>query len=232
MIVHKFSKRVKRFIALVGAASAFVTLPVLAQTSKPAPSTTNQAPGPGMEVPSQVETQPAAPSSSPATDSPATDTPSASGNVVDVAASNSSFKTLTAALKAAGLDKALASGGPFTVFAPTDAAFAALPKGTLDKLLKPENRDKLVKILSYHVVAGENKSSSLTSGDTKTLEGDTVKVSVSSGGVTVNDAKVIQPDIIASNGVIHVIDKVIIPSDLMQQRPSSAPQRPGSGSSK
>lgn len=225
VIVHKFSKSVKRFIALVGAASAFVTLPVLAQTTKPAPSTTNESPS--MEAPSQIETQPTTPSGSPATDSAAT-----SGNVVDVAASNSSFKTLTAALKAAGLDKALASGGPYTVFAPTDKAFAALPKGTLEKLLKPENRAALVKILTYHVVEGDNPSSTLKSGDTKTLEGDTVSVSVSSGGVTVNDAKVIQPDIKATNGVIHVIDKVIVPNDLMQQPSGSTPQQPSGGSSK
>ena len=226
VIVHKFSKRVNRFIALVGAASTLVTLPVLAQTSKPAPSTTNESPS--MTAPSQVETQPTTPSSAPATGSPS----STSGTVVDVAASNSSFKTLTAALKAAGLDKALASGGPYTVFAPTDKAFAALPKGTLEKLLKPENRAALVKILTYHVVEGENTSSSLKSGDTKTLEGDTVSVNVSSGGVTVNDAKVIQPDIKATNGVIHVIDKVIVPNDLMQQPSGNTPRQPSGDSSK
>lgn len=224
MIVHKFSKPVKRFVALVGATSALVALPVLAQ-NKPAPSTDSQPPSIGS--PSQDDTQPTTPSNSPATDSTST-----SGNVVDVAASNSSFKTLTAALKAAGLDKALASGGPYTVFAPTDKAFAALPKGALEKLLKPENREALVKILTYHVVAGDNPSSSLKSGDTKTLEGDTVKVGVSPTGVTVNDAKVIQPDIKASNGVIHVIDKVIIPNDLTQRRSGSTPQRPSAGSSK
>lgn len=224
VIVHKFSKPVKRFVALVGATSALVALPVLAQ-NKPAPSMDSQPPS--MEAPSQVDTQPTTPSSSPATDSTST-----SGNVVDVAASNSSFKTLTAALKAAGLDKALASGGPYTVFAPTDKAFAALPKGALEKLLKPENRDALIKILTYHVVAGDNPSSTLKSGDTKTLEGDTVKVSVSPRGVTVNDAKVTQPDIKASNGVIHVIDKVMIPNDLTQQRSGSTPRQPSSGSSK
>jgi uncharacterized surface protein with fasciclin (FAS1) repeats len=130
-------------------------------------------------------------------------------------------------LKAAGLDKALASGGPYTIFAPTDKAFDALPKGALAQLLKPENRDALVKILTYHVVEGENTSNTLKSGDANTLEGAPLKVSVNSSGVTVNDAKVIQKDVQASNGVIHVIDRVLLPPDIMQQRSSGAQQRPG-----
>ena len=132
-----------------------------------------------------------------------------------LAASNDSFKTLTAALKAAGLAETLSGKGPFTVFAPTDAAFAALPQDALQELLKPENKDILVKILSYHVVPGNVASTDLKSGEVKTVEGGPVNVQVDSAkGVTVNDAKVVQPDIKASNGVIHAIDKVILPPDL------------------
>lgn len=211
--MHKFSKSVKKFAALVGAASVFVTLPVLAQT-KPAPDMQTKpeadmqtAPETDMQTAPQVETKPMTPSSSPAMNSTTT-----RRNVVDVAASSDSFKTLTAALKAAGLDKTLAAGGPYTIFAPTDEAFAALPKGALEQLLKPENRDLLVKLLTYHVVPGDNASTTLKTGETKTLEGASVNVNVSSSGaVMVNDAKVVQPDVQASNGVIHVIDKVIMP---------------------
>lgn len=136
---------------------------------------------------------------------------SANSNLVAVAASNNSFKILTAALKATGLDQTLASGGPYTIFAPRDEAFDALPEGVVEELLKPENRDTLIKILTYHVVQGEKSSSTLQSGATETLEGASVQVNVSSSGVMVNDAKVLQPDIQASNGIIHVIDKVILP---------------------
>lgn len=216
MKVNKFSKSVKKFAALVGAASVFVTLPVLAQT-KPAPDMQTK-PASDMQTPSQVETKPMAPSTSPTMNSTTT-----TRSVVDVAAANSSFKTLTAALKAAGLDKTLASGGPYTIFAPTDEAFAALPKGAVEQLLKPENKDLLIKVLTYHVVPGENTSSTLKPGETKTLEGASVKVSVGSSGVMVNDAKVVQPDIQASNGVIHVIDKVIMPP--APQASSSTPSK-------
>ena len=132
--------------------------------------------------------------------------------IVQIAATNGSFKTLTAALKAAGLVRTLSSPGPFTVFAPTDAAFAALPKGTVEKLLKPENKSMLIKILTYHVVSGEVLSTSLKSGNVKTVEGRSVMVKVSTRGVMVNNAKVVKADIKASNGVIHVIDKVLLPS--------------------
>lgn len=147
---------------------------------------------------------------------------SATGSIVDIASSNASFKTLTAALKAAGLDKALASGGPYTVFAPTDEAFAALPEGTVEELLKPENRDTLIQILTYHVVPGEKTSTMLESGTAETLAGAPVDVQVSSSGVMVNEAKVVQADIKANNGVIHVIDRVILPSREQMSSSSSA----------
>lgn len=131
--------------------------------------------------------------------------------LVDVASANGSFKTLTAALKAAGLVDTLKGAGPFTVFAPTDAAFAKLPKGTVETLLKPENKARLVKILTYHVVSGEVLSTTLKSGKVKTVEGDSVNVSVQKSGVTINKSKVTAVDVKASNGVIHVIDTVLMP---------------------
>jgi uncharacterized surface protein with fasciclin (FAS1) repeats len=137
--------------------------------------------------------------------------PTKMGTIVDVAVANGSFKTLVAALKAAGLVETLSGKGPFTVFAPTDAAFAALPKGTLEELLKPANKAKLAKILTYHVVAGKVTSKMIKSGEVKTVEGSSVKVVVDKG-VSVNDAKVVAADVEASNGVIHVIDKVLLPA--------------------
>lgn len=218
----KLSKSVKNFAAIAGAASAFVVLPALAQTmSTPGVEIRPTVPGveirptaPGVEIRPQSDMKPMQPS-----DTLPMSQMRARGNIVQVAEANGSFKTLTAALKAAGLDKTLASRGPFTVFAPTDAAFAALPKGTVEKLLMPENRATLVKILTYHVVSGENLSTSLKSGPVKTLEGDPVRVNVSSVGVMVNTAKVVKADVKASNGVIHVIDKVMLPP-----RPQNAPQ--------
>ncbi len=139
-----------------------------------------------------------------------------SKNIVEIASENGSFKTLTAALKAADLVTVLEGAGPFTVFAPTDDAFAALPKGTVETLLKPENKSKLVKILTYHVLPQKAVSSGLTSADVATVEGSNVKIKVGDSGVMVNDAKVAKADIMAKNGVIHVIDKVILPPGIYQ----------------
>lgn len=134
-------------------------------------------------------------------------------DIVAIASGDAQFKTLTKALTAAGLVPTLQGKGPFTVFAPTDAAFAALPKGTLDDLLKPANKAKLTKILTYHVVSGAVLSTSLKSGDVPTVEKTPLKVVVAGGKVTVGGANVVKADIKASNGVIHVIDKVLIPAD-------------------
>lgn len=132
--------------------------------------------------------------------------------IVEVAAANSDFATLVAAVKAAGLVETLSGDGPFTVFAPTDDAFKALPEGALEDLLKPENKDTLVAILKYHVVPGAVKAKQvveLTSA--KTVEGSEVAISVEGEEVKVDGAKVIKTDIACSNGVIHVIDAVIMP---------------------
>ena len=141
------------------------------------------------------------------------DSHSKSQDIVATAAEAGQFNTLAAALKAAGLVEVLQGDGPFTVFAPTDEAFAALPEGTLEKLLLPENKDKLVQILTYHVVPGQVMSGDLESGMVKTVEGSKVKIKVSDAGVKVGKAKVVKADVPASNGVIHVIDTVILPSN-------------------
>jgi len=137
-----------------------------------------------------------------------------SNTIVDVASGNKSFTTLVTAVKAAGLVETLSSKGPFTVFAPTDAAFKALPKGTLEMLLKPENKAKLVKVLTYHVVAGKVLAKDVKTGTVKTVEGATFAVKVDGGKVMVNGATVTSTDIPASNGVIHVIDQVLLPPNL------------------
>ena len=136
---------------------------------------------------------------------------SQAGDIVDVAASNKSFSTLVAAVKAAGLVETLKGEGPYTVFAPTDEAFAKLPKGTLESLLKPENKQKLVAILTYHVVPGKVMAKDVKSGKVKTASGSSFKMKVSKKGVWVDNAKVIATDVKADNGVIHVIDTVILP---------------------
>lgn len=138
--------------------------------------------------------------------------PAMAADIVDTAVA-AKFNTLVAAVKAAGLVDTLKGAGPFTVFAPTDEAFAKLPAGTVETLLKPENKEKLAKILTYHVVAGK-----VTSGEVvklqsaKTVEGQDVKIATDSTGVRINDAHVTKADIMTDNGVIHVIDTVILPN--------------------
>jgi uncharacterized surface protein with fasciclin (FAS1) repeats len=131
--------------------------------------------------------------------------------IVDVAAKNGSFKTLVAAIKAAGLVETLSGPGPFTVFAPTDAAFAKLPKGTVKDLLKPENKEKLAQILTYHVVAGSVAAKEIKPGKVATVAGGELTLAVKGKRVKVNNANVIIADIKTSNGIIHVIDKVMMP---------------------
>jgi uncharacterized surface protein with fasciclin (FAS1) repeats len=133
-------------------------------------------------------------------------------NIVDIAAGDDRFTTLVAAIQAAGLVETLTGAGPFTVFAPTNEAFAALPAGTVDTLLMPENRDQLVAVLTYHVVPGAVTSDQLAGKrmDVATVNGQTVHID-GRRGVQVNRSRVTQADILASNGVIHVIDKVLLP---------------------
>nr|WP_317107167.1 fasciclin domain-containing protein [Chroococcidiopsis sp. SAG 2025] len=225
LMCNKMLKLLASLIGVVGA-SILIGLPVEAQQSSggatnPRPSIFNEPPynrrtgtPPTTPTTPPSETQPPETAPSPVTPAPGATEPSTE-NVVALAAANDSFKTLTAALKAAGLTETLSGQGPFTVFAPTDAAFAQLPQDALQELLKPENKDILVKILTYHVVPGNVTSSDLKSGEVKTVEGGAVNVQADpSKGVSVNDASVVQPDIKASNGVIHAIDKVMLPPDL------------------
>ena len=171
-------------------------------------------------VPTAVPTMAPPPTAAPTATVPPTSVPPTATpwptTIVDIAVADGNFKTLVAALTAAGLDKTLAGPGPFTVFAPTDAAFAKLPAGTVESLLKPENKDKLVQILTYHVVAGKVLAadvSKMTSADTLAKLPVTVKVDM--GKVMINDATVTKADIMASNGVIHVIDTVLLPKDIV-----------------
>ncbi|MDH7454365.1 fasciclin domain-containing protein [Luteimonas composti] len=136
----------------------------------------------------------------------------AQSDIVDTAVAAGQFNTLAAALKAAGLVDTLKGDGPFTVFAPTDAAFAALPAGTVDNLLKPENRDQLVAVLTYHVVPGRHPAAKVAGMDeATTVNGAGLDIAATGGAVTVQGARVLQADVNASNGVIHVIDKVLVP---------------------
>ncbi len=134
-------------------------------------------------------------------------------NIVETAAANEDFSTLVAAVKAADLVETLSGEGPFTVFAPTNAAFAALPEGTLDSLLLPENKGQLTSILTYHVVAGEVKAADVKAGPVETVNGKSATISVDGDTVQIDGATIVKTDIKASNGVIHVIDAVILPAE-------------------
>jgi uncharacterized surface protein with fasciclin (FAS1) repeats len=140
--------------------------------------------------------------------------PAMAGDIIDTAVKAGQFNTLAAALKAADLVDTLKGRGPFTVFAPTDDAFKKLPAGTVESLLRPENKAQLVKVLTYHVVPGKVMSDSLAGKMTevKTVEGETLAIDARSGGVMVDNAKVVSADIAADNGVIHVIDTVVMPN--------------------
>jgi uncharacterized surface protein with fasciclin (FAS1) repeats len=134
-------------------------------------------------------------------------------NIIQTAIANGSFGTLVAAVTAADLVDTLNSAGPFTVFAPVDAAFAELPEGTVESLLLPENKEKLQGILTYHVVSGTVLSTDLTDGmEATTVNGAAITIHITDGKVFINDAEVVIADVVADNGVIHVINKVILPA--------------------
>ncbi len=196
--LNPFKKNSSKF---AGLAAALMILPVaVACDTQSANVATDPAPDTTAEVPT--------------TEAPMADSATTGETIVDVAAADGSFTTLVAAVQSAGLADTLSSEGPYTVFAPTDEAFAALPAGTVDRLLLPENQEILTQILTYHVVAGEVPSSDVETGTVATVEGSDLDVVADQGGVTVNNATVIQPDVVASNGVIHVIDSVLLPPTL------------------
>ena len=158
----------------------------------------------GLAVPVAFAAQPSTGATAPAT--------RASADIVDTAVAAGQFKTLAAALEAAGLVTTLKGSGPFTVFAPTDAAFAALPAGTVDNLLKPENKDQLVALLTHHVVQGRVPAAQVANMDSATtVNGTDVAIRTNGQRVMVGNANVVSADVMASNGVIHVIDKVLMP---------------------
>jgi uncharacterized surface protein with fasciclin (FAS1) repeats len=182
--------------------------PETTPTTPDSTSTPEVTPTPDTTVPTSPAPESTTPSKTPTTSTEGK-------NVVAIAESNPSFSILTKALKAAGLTQTLEGKGPFTVFAPTDEAFGKLPQDALQDLLKPENKEVLVKILTYHVVPGNVESSQLKAGEIKTLQGDAVNIKIGNDkGVMVNDAKVVKPDIKATNGNVHVIDTVMIPPSL------------------
>ncbi|MDP5016946.1 fasciclin domain-containing protein [Anabaena sp. UHCC 0187] len=216
-----YSKLLTKITAIMGLMSIglLTTIPSPAQTQQRRNTTTrpsifNEPPYNRGRKPS--ETAPVSEPSQPETEVPtAPVSKPMQSTLVDLAKNNKSFTTLAKALEAAGLTETLQGAGPFTIFAPTDAAFAKLPADALKDLLKPENKEVLVKILTYHVVPGKVFSTDLKSGEVKSVEGGAIIVKVDPAkGVTVNDAKVTQADIEGSNGVIHAIDNVILPPDL------------------
>lgn len=177
---------------------------------------------------------PVSPTPTVPTTSPTPNSTTSNRNLAELAtaaANQGQFQTLTTAVKAAGLSDQLTTAGPYTVFAPTDAAFAELPKTTLDNLLQPANKQQLVRLLAYHVVPGRFSSNQLKSGQVKTVEGQPVNIKVdpTNQTITVNDAKVTQADIPASNGIVHVVDKLILPPNFpasLNTTPTTTPATP------
>ncbi|MEL6605065.1 MAG: fasciclin domain-containing protein [Cyanobacteria bacterium J06614_10] len=205
----RFSTSFKSINKFAGIAAALMILPVaVGCTGEPVEDTGADV---SSELPEGVEDETAVDPT--AEEVPTgTDEMATGESIVDVAASNGSFDTLIAAVQAAGLEQTLSEEGPFTVFAPTDEAFAALPEGTVEKLTKPENQAALEQILAYHVVAGAVASTEIEPGAISTVEGSDVEVAVDPTGVVVNgEATVVQPDVMAENGVIHVVDTVLLP---------------------
>jgi uncharacterized surface protein with fasciclin (FAS1) repeats len=151
--------------------------------------------------------------------------PAQEADIVETALAAGSFNTLAAALEAAGLVETLQGDGPFTVFAPTDEAFAALPDGTVESLLQPENRNALVAVLTYHVVPGRVTAAQVVELDeATTVNGADVRIRTRNGGVRINESNVVSTDLLATNGVIHVIDQVLLPPELMEDRAEARAQ--------
>jgi uncharacterized surface protein with fasciclin (FAS1) repeats len=191
-----------RRTTLLAAATAAAALALAACSSDSGTSSTTTS---AASASSATSASPMASSSASASSSAAADT------IVGVAAGNQDFSTLVAAVRAAGLVDTLSGTGPFTVFAPTNEAFAALPAGTLDKLLLPANKATLTKILTYHVLPGKVMAADVKAGKVPTVEGSQLTVTTT-GGVKVDAANVTATDVAASNGVIHVIDRVLLPA--------------------
>jgi len=209
----KMQNRTHTIKKLAGLAAGLMILPIVAacepqQTAQTPPTATEPSPGATISP-----TEPT-PGATPGTTTPPTGQAEADDNhVVDVVQANPSLKTLASVIDETDANEVLELQGPYTVFAPSDAAFDALPAETRQRLLQPENRQQLAQILFYHVVPGQVSANQLQSGDVKTVEGANVNVKVdsSANSVRVNDATVTQADIPASNGVVHIVDRVILP---------------------
>ncbi|WP_238987073.1 fasciclin domain-containing protein [Lyngbya aestuarii] len=219
--MNKMTQMTKRLFVLF---AALASTTVLAACNSPTATNTTEEPATEQaSEPTEPIAVTEAPEVEPASEALATDntdttaTPTATEaegeNIVAIASGDSTFSTLVAAINAADLAETLSAEGPYTVFAPTDEAFAALPEGTVEDLLKPENKDKLVQILKYHVVPAKVLSTEIQPGAVETVEGEALEISVNSdtNEVQVNNGKVTKTDIVGSNGVIHVIDTVLMP---------------------
>jgi uncharacterized surface protein with fasciclin (FAS1) repeats len=204
---HK-SRKFFTIAATLGVMTAIAGCETPTTTTTESPSTVTESP-----LTSPAVSPTASPTVSP-TVSPNAGATTTGGTLAEILANDSSYSTLRQAVQAAGLESTLSGTSPVTVFAPNNEAFAALPQGTLDRLLLPENKAQLQKILSYHVVPGRVTSADIQPGEVNTVEGQAVTIASSGGNVSVNDATVSQPDITASNGVIHGINKVLLPPDV------------------
>jgi uncharacterized surface protein with fasciclin (FAS1) repeats len=223
--MNKMTQMTKRLFVLF---AALASTTVLAACNSPTATNTTEEPATEQaSEPTEPVAVTEAPEVEPASEALATDntdttaTPTATEaegeNIVAIASGDSTFSTLVAAINAADLAEVLSGEGPYTVFAPTDEAFAALPEGTVEDLLKPENKDKLVQILKYHVVPAKVLSTEIQPGAVETVEGEALEISVNpdTNEVQVNNGKVIKTDIVGSNGVIHAVDTVMMPADPM-----------------
>lgn len=201
----RFSTSFKSMKKFAGVAAALMILPVAVSCAgEPVEGTDADITS---ELPEGIEEETAADA---VTEEP---TELATGeSIVDVASADGSFDTLVAAVQAAGLEETLSVDGPYTVFAPTDEAFASLPEGTVEKLVKPENQGALEQILAYHVVEGAVAAAEIEPGAIATVEGSELAVEIDPAGLTLDgQANVVQPDVVAENGVIHVVDTVLLP---------------------
>lgn len=213
--MNKMTQMTKRLLMLLAAVSSAAVL-AACEPSEPTATDTTEDPAAQtetVEVPDETATTEAiATEGTETTATPATSETEAT--IVEIASGDSTFSTLVAAIKAAELAETLSAEGPYTVFAPTDEAFAALPEGTVEELLKPENKDQLVQLLTYHVVPAKVLSTEIQPGAVETVQGEPLEIAVDAdtNTVKVNDATVVKTDIVGSNGVIHVIDAVVIPS--------------------
>ena len=220
-VLMKKTNIVKTPLILAATALAFTGASslVLAQDDAPTPTENALTPKTGESVSEEVDTTTKAvdPSNFPEDDSltpteNAVTPVAAARDIVEVASGLDDFSTLVAAVKAADLAETLSGEGPFTVFAPTNAAFESLPAGTVEELLKPENKEKLAAILTYHVVSGKVMAADVKPMEVETVNGAKAKITVDGDTVMIDGAKIVKTDVVASNGVIHVIDAVILPA--------------------